>query len=133
MEREEILTQYRLNPDAIVSYIEALEAQNKAKDARIEALEAQNKAKDARIEALEAQIIELKERINELESQLFKPIFHRWTNLCTVSNTMSDAFLMYNSQVSYKIEFTIYKPLFEKRTILSRNNFALKLSNITFM
>ena len=26
MEREEILTQYRLNPDAIVSYIEALEA-----------------------------------------------------------------------------------------------------------
>jgi multidrug resistance efflux pump len=55
MEREEILTQYRLNPDAIVSYIEALEAQNKAKDARIEALEAQNKAKDARIEALEAQ------------------------------------------------------------------------------
>jgi len=98
MEREEILTQYRLNPDAIVSYIEALEAQNKAKDARIEALEAQNKAKDARIEALEAQnkakdariealeaqnkakdariealesqIIELKERINELESLL---------------------------------------------------------------
>jgi len=47
MEREEILTQYRLNPDAIVSYIEALEAQNKAKDARIEALEAQNKDKDA--------------------------------------------------------------------------------------
>ncbi|MDD2340967.1 MAG: hypothetical protein PHG79_12260 [Methanosarcina sp.] len=84
MEREEILTQYRLNPDAIVSYIEALEAQNKDKDARIEALEAQNKAKDARIEALEAQnkdkdarikalesqIIELKERINELESLL---------------------------------------------------------------
>jgi len=31
MEREEILTQYRLNPDAIVSYIEALEAQNKDK------------------------------------------------------------------------------------------------------
>ena len=56
MEREEILTQYRLNPDAIVSYIEALEAQNKAKDARIE--------------ALESQIIELKERINELESLL---------------------------------------------------------------
>jgi len=28
-----------LNPDAIFSYIEALEAQNKAKDARIEALE----------------------------------------------------------------------------------------------
>ena len=38
MEREEILTQYRLNPDTIVSYIEALESQNKAKDARIEAL-----------------------------------------------------------------------------------------------
>ena len=70
MKREEILTQYRLNPDAIVSYIEALEAQNKDKDARIEALEAQNKAKDARIEALESQIIELKERINELESLL---------------------------------------------------------------
>jgi len=32
---KEILTQYRLNPDAIVSYIEALEAQNKDKDARI--------------------------------------------------------------------------------------------------
>jgi len=36
----------------------------------LEALEAQNKAKDARIEALESQIIELKERINELESLL---------------------------------------------------------------
>ena len=70
MEREEILTQYRLNPDTIVSYIEALESQNKAKDARIEVLESQNKAKDARIEALESQVIELQERIDELESLL---------------------------------------------------------------
>lgn len=48
IEREEILTQYRF--DTIVSYIEALESQNKAKDARIE--------------ALESQVIELQERIN---------------------------------------------------------------------
>ena len=80
MEREEILTQYRLNPDAIVSYIEALESQNikspillitpKLIVSYIKALESQNKAKDARIKALESQIIELKERINELESLL---------------------------------------------------------------
>jgi transposase len=70
MEHEEILTQYRLNPDTIVSYIEALESQNKAKDARIETLESRDKAKDARIEALESQVIELQERINELESLL---------------------------------------------------------------
>ncbi len=56
MEHDEILTQCLLNPDAIVSYIEALESQNKAKDARIE--------------ALESQVIELQEQINELESLL---------------------------------------------------------------
>ena len=77
MKREEILTQYYSNPDAIASYIEdfesrykSLESQNIEFRERIHELESQVKFKDARIEALESQAIEYQERINELESLL---------------------------------------------------------------